>query len=75
TSRTDLDSHFLVDITGGKRRDRIKVRVDAPEFRELDEYELVVTVDMPALGFHRSKSGESDDPIRIRIKDRAIKNF
>lgn len=75
TSRIDSDSHCVVDIRKGKRRDVIKVRVDAPEFRELDEYEVMVTVEMPALGFQRSKSGESDDPITIRIKDPAIKDF
>lgn len=75
TEIVDSASHFLVDIRKGNRRDTIKVRVDAPEFRELGEYEVMVTVQMPALGFQRSESGESDAPITIKIKDPAIRNF
>lgn len=75
TSRDDDDSHFLVNIRPGGNHKKIKVSVVAPEFEELDEYGVRVTVKIPALGFEQTKSGESDDPIKIRIKDPAIKTW
>jgi len=75
TSVVESESLYLVDIRRGERPHTIKVRVDAPEFRELGEYEVMVTVEMPALGFQQSKSRESDHHITIEIKDPAIKNF
>lgn len=75
TSRVDDDSHFLVNIRPGGNHKKIKVSVVAPEFEELDEYGVRVTVKITALGFEQTKSGESDDPITIKIKDPAIKTW